>query len=133
MTKFNKDSFNYHGGYLTYTGDQGEMTKYYGQNGASCHETRKGLPMPAFIARFKYAATSSRGPWVTFLIKNFTVEEYLGRLEAGESPLEIMQSKGFILSHIKKWMKRDGFPITPAGYAAWNDRQRVLWEEKYGK
>jgi hypothetical protein len=116
MTKFNRDDFNYHGGYLTYTGEQGEMTEYYAQ---PCHPTREGMAKPAFIARFKYAQTSSRGPWVTFLIKNFTVEEYLGRMAAGETPLAIMESKGFVLSHIKKWLKEAGYPQTQEGYRQW--------------
>jgi len=116
MTKFNRDDFSYHGGYLTYNGEQGEMTEYYTQ---PCHPTREGIAKPAFIARFKYASTSSKGPWITFLCKNFTVEEYLGRMAAGETPLEIVQSKGFVLSHIKKWLKADGYPQTQAGYKQW--------------
>jgi hypothetical protein len=121
MTNFNRDDFNYHGGYLTYKGEQGTMTKYYGENGESCHPTRKGLPKDAFIARFKYATTSSKGPWITFLCKHFTVEEYLGRMAAGETPLAIMESKGFVLSHIKKWLKQDGYPQTQEGYRQWRE------------
>jgi hypothetical protein len=34
-----------------------------------------------FVARFKYKR-GSKGSFITFLIKNFTVEEYFGRLDA---------------------------------------------------
>jgi len=72
-----------------------------------------------FVARFKGPSRGSRGPFMTFLCKNFTVEEYFARLDAGETPLAIVGSKGFVLSHIKSWLKRDGYPPTKAGYDAW--------------
>lgn len=56
MTKFVRDQFSYWGGYLTYG------------------------PERLFIARFKYASTSSKPRWITFMCKNFTVES--GRLRA---------------------------------------------------
>lgn len=68
-----------------------------------------------FVARFKYG----RGGMATFatcLRKNFTVEEYFARMDAGEAPLPIAESKGYMLPHIKKWLKRDGYPVTQAGY-----------------
>lgn len=46
------------------------------------------------IARFKHSQ-KIRGRFITFLIKNFTVDEYLGRLAAGETPIDILKSKGF--------------------------------------
>jgi hypothetical protein len=69
-----------------------------------------------FIGRFKYGMKSSRSPFTNFLVKNFTVEEYFGRLAAGESPLKIAESKGFVPSHIKKILKNAGFPATAAGF-----------------
>ena len=95
MTKFEKADFNIQRG-----GGEAWVT-YRGQ----------------FVARFKYAAKTSAGPFVTFLCRNFTVEEYFGLLDAGESPLKAVEEKGFVLSHIKKWMKRDGFTC----YKAWMD------------
>jgi len=68
-----------------------------------------------FVARFKYAK-GSKASFLTFLTKNFTVEEYFGRLEQGESPLPILQSKGFIQPHIKKMLKEQGYPVTQAGF-----------------
>lgn len=66
------------------------------------------------IARFKYAR-SSRTSFVNFLIKNFTVEEYFARVAAGDTPLKIAESKGFILAHIKKALKELGYEVSVAG------------------
>ena len=71
---FNKDQFNFDGGYLTYDLLNGERN--------------------AFIARFKYN-NSLKGRFVTFLKNNFTVSEYLGYLETGMTPIAVLQSKGF--------------------------------------
>ena len=66
-----------------------------------------------FVARFR---TAGVGSFATCLRKNFTVEEYFGRLDGGESPLPIAESKGYVLPHIKKWLKQGGYPVTPAGF-----------------
>jgi hypothetical protein len=94
MTKFIKGNF-YGTEYVDYTNPVDGTTK--------------------FIARFKYAK-GSKASFLTFLTKNFTVEEYFGRLEKGESPLPILQSKGFIQPHIKKMLKAQGYPVTQAGF-----------------
>jgi hypothetical protein len=91
MTKFVREQFSYHGGYLSYGADR------------------------KFVARFKYAQTSSKGSWITFMVKNFTVEEYFSRLDERETPLAIMESKGYLLSHVKKILKAKGYPLTPEG------------------
>ena len=67
MTTFNKELFTWDGMYLTYQG--------------------------AFIVRFKYGSK----PWKSFrnfLVKNFTVEEYLKLAEA-TSPMEAVEVKGY--------------------------------------
>lgn len=71
MTKFDKSKFNYHGGYLTYDGK--------------------------FVARFKYRGGAKMGPFKSFLIKNFTVEEYFAIYNEGRgpAPLQILEAKGF--------------------------------------
>ena len=74
MTTFNKNQFDFDGGYLTYDLLNGECN--------------------AFIARFKYNK-SLKGRFVTFLKNNFTVSEYLGYLETGMTPIAVLQSKGF--------------------------------------
>lgn len=89
MTKFVKENFSNSGGYVTYNGK--------------------------FVARFKYAK-SGAGSFITFLIKNFTVEEYFDRMAAGEAPLKIVEDKGYLLPHIKTWLKRDGYEVSKAGF-----------------
>lgn len=89
MTKFVKENFCNSGGYVTYNGK--------------------------FVARFKYAK-SGAGSFITFLIKNFTVEEYFDRMAAGEAPLKIVEDKGYLLPHIKTWLKRDGYEVSKAGF-----------------
>ena len=91
MTKFAKENFTNSGGYITYG------------------EDRK------FVARFKYAKDGA-GSFITFLIKNYTVEEYFNLLDCGMAPLMIVQEKGYILPHIKRWLKRDGYEVSKAGF-----------------
>ena len=71
---FNKEQFDFFGGYLTYDLQNGERN--------------------AFIARFKYNK-SLKGRFVTFLKNNFTVSEYLGYLQTGMTPMAVLKSKGF--------------------------------------
>jgi hypothetical protein len=87
--QFVKEQFDCHGGYLTYQG--------------------------RFVARCKYRPTDASSVR-TFLIKNFTITEYFDRLAAGESPLPILESKGYLLPHIKKWLKEGGYPVNREGY-----------------
>jgi hypothetical protein len=93
MTKFNKDQFIIETGYKGYT-------------------TYCMVPMPCpwdqrkFVARHRVGGAKG---FANFIAKNFTVEEYFGRLEAGESPLAIVGSKGYIQPHVKKWMKAAGY------------------------
>ena len=89
MTKFVRENFSYHGGYLTYNGEHGS-SKYYSE---PCHPSRLGLPIHTFIARFKYGKKNWR-VWVTFLIKNFTIEEYV-TMSTATSPVEAMEAKGW--------------------------------------
>lgn len=65
-----------------------------------------------FVARFKHGG---RTPFLAFLVKNFTVEEYFARLEAGEMPLNILESKGYVSPTVKKLLKAAGFPQTVEG------------------
>jgi len=65
---FDKKAFSIHAGYITYNGK--------------------------FVARFKYRARNARG-FASFIAANFTPAEYFARMDAGELPLIIAQSKGF--------------------------------------
>lgn len=75
-----------------------------------------------FIARFKYAK-AGKGSFLTFLVKNFSVEEYFGRLDAGEAPLKVLESKGYLQPHIKKFLKQDGYEVSVAGFKKYIEDQ----------
>lgn len=66
-----------------------------------------------FVARFK---RGDRASFLAFLVKNFTVEEYFARLDAGEGPLTILESKGYLLPHIRRWLKQGGYEINARGF-----------------
>ena len=67
-----------------------------------------------FVARFK---RGSRNEFLSFLCKNFTVEEYFERLDAGVPPLTILESKGYIDPKLAKVLKILGFAPTVEGKA----------------
>ena len=90
MTKFVRESFSNHAGWVTYNNE--------------------------FVARFKYGAKPGAATFITFLIKNFTVEEYFGEIAKGVSPLKIVEAKGYLLPHIKRWLKAGGYSVDRAGY-----------------
>ena len=102
MTRFTKQNLIREGKYLFY------------QPAGSTYGDRK------FVARFR---TAGVGSFATCLRKNFTVEEYFDRLDAGECPLPIAESKGYLLPHIKRWLKKDGYPVNTAGYNIWFKNQ----------
>ena len=79
-----------------------------------------------FVARLKYGATSSAKSFVRFLINHFTVEEYFDRITNNEMPNDILRSKGYLLLHIRQWLKRDGYPQTVEGYQAWRRKRRAV-------
>ena len=68
-----------------------------------------------FVARFKHLP-ASKGTFLTFLVKHFTVEEYFAHIDNGIAPLTILENKGYILPHVKKLLKRFGYPLTKAGF-----------------
>lgn len=67
MTKFNKEDFSYHGGYLTYKG--------------------------TFIARFKHRGPITKAKFLKELIKNHTVENYTNAYLFGFAPIAILKDK----------------------------------------
>jgi hypothetical protein len=83
-----------------------------------------------FVARFKYAAKSSIGPFATCLRKNITAEDFFARIDSGDSPLDIVESFGFVHSHIKSWLRKDGYPTTQEGYRRWAEDQRAAREAR---
>ena len=104
---FKKDLFTYSGGYLSYDG--------------------------RFVARFKYR-TDTATNFKSFLIKNFTPAEYFGAYERTKSPRSILQSKGYLTTQDKKFL-RDGFPeilvrhMTLAGFSL--DQEGLIGFNRY--
>ena len=70
---FHKELFNWDGMYLT-----------YGNNSSDS----------VFIARFKYGRKPYK-KWITFLCKNFTVQEYLNASNE-TSPLKAIEDMGYV-------------------------------------
>ena len=115
MTQFDKTKFSYHGGYLMYNGTyEGQPTydEVYGKD--KIHPSRIGMPVELFIARFKYVFF--QGSFKNFLVKNFTVEEYATRYKNGESPLTMLEEKGFMTPQAKKLCKQNGMKPTQENY-----------------
>lgn len=80
MTQFYRNHFNYHGGYLTYGANR------------------------RFVARFKHGGKDKPG-FLSFLIKNFTVEEYFAALEAGTPPVKVLETKGYVPATVRKLLQ----------------------------
>jgi hypothetical protein len=91
MTQFSNENLNDSNGWLSYG------------------------PERKFVANFSKRG-GGKATFIKFLIKNFTVEEYFEMLETNKSPLGIAQTKGYVLPHIKKWLKDRGLPQTSAGF-----------------
>jgi hypothetical protein len=100
MTAFVKQNFYINGDYVDY--NIGDKSK--------------------FVARFKYAK-GGKASFVSFLIKNFSVEEYFSRLENQETPIGILETKGYVQPHVKKMLKAAGYPQTLAGRKAFISAQ----------
>ena len=118
MANFKREDFNYHGGYLMYSGDAGKCNEYY-PNDDSVHPTRKGTKKELFVARFKYSG-NDKGRFLTFLINNFTPEEFFTAVNSPNpnnpwsnpfSPAPVLAAKGYISSTIRKGMKKAGYTI----------------------
>jgi len=91
MTKFNKENFTYHGGYLMYNGPYVGSKTYEEVYGAeNCHPGRIGMQREAFIARFKYKGIVTKAAFVKELIKNHTVEGYLAALPDSMGPTIVL-------------------------------------------
>jgi|TARA_R110000796_G_scaffold121266_2_gene235438 hypothetical protein len=90
MTKFNKEDFSYHGGYLMYKGSYANKPVYADKPGV--HPTRVGTGIDLFIARFKYKGTPlTMSQFRKELIKNHTVESYAELMKTG-TPVGILSA-----------------------------------------
>ena len=92
MTIFDKEKFTFDGSFLMYEGSY-VGSKNMDEIHPDCHPSWVGKMKPAFIARFKYGSKPWKS-WVNFIVKNFTVKEYLS-LSEETSPRDAMQSKGY--------------------------------------
>jgi len=95
QTPFQKELFNYHGGYLTYTGKHSlskNFEEVYGLE--NLHPSNVGRHVDTFIARFKYNQRPWK-KWVNFICKNFTCEEWVSLAQTGMCPTDIIESKGY--------------------------------------
>ena len=90
MTKFDKTQFNWDGMYLTY--GQGQDRK--------------------FVARFKRGGMAH---FRSFLTKNFSVEEYFNLTDSGKSPIDVLETKGYVSHNVGKLLKRYGYPLSSEG------------------
>lgn len=89
MTKFEREHFEFFGGYLTYGRTLGDRR---------------------FVARFKYGRSGLAG-WISFMIKNISVEEYFKAYNAGNAPLQILEAYGYISPQMKKAIKAGKFTM----------------------
>jgi len=95
MVQFKKEGFRFDGMYLMYEGDLGVHGVYYFSNMAGgCHPTRHATQADLFIARFKYGRKNWK-TWVNFIVKNFTVDQWVELQKAGVSPVCAMKFRGF--------------------------------------
>jgi hypothetical protein len=65
-----------------------------------------------YVARFKHG---NRGNFMSFLQKNFTPVEYFTQLE-NSTPVEVLQTKGWLSPNCKRACKFGGYPETIEGY-----------------
>ena len=81
-----------------------------------------------FVARFKYIQTRAINDFKKFLIANFTPEEYFSREQKHEAPLVIMESKGYLLPHIRKMLKENNMLPTLENFHLYIRNQQALRE-----
>lgn len=101
MTKFVRSQFDYQGGYLTYRMNPSD-----------------GVYRGVFIARFK-RQRKDKASFLSFLIKNFSVEEYFALRDAGKAPAEILETKGYVSLTVRQILAKHGYPGTIAGRDAY--------------
>jgi len=68
-----------------------------------------------FIARFKRNGRDRAG-FISFLCKNFTVEEYVAAYKGGTAPAEILRTKGYVSATVKRILRDAGYPQTQEGF-----------------
>ena len=80
--------------------DCGEYVFYNHGGPGTCHFRNE----KKFVARFK---RGGKAAFIKFLKANFTPDEYFARRDMGETPLGILNAKGYVSPMMKKMMKRE--------------------------
>lgn len=57
----------------------------------------------------------NRGPFITFLVKHFEVEEYFEKAK-DLAPAKVLETKGYVSSVVKKILKDAGYPQNQFGF-----------------
>lgn len=104
MAAFTKENLHRDGDYV-----------YYAPNGNKWDRKNH-----VHIARMRMGAA---GTFMTHLRKNWAVEDFFAQREMGKTPLDVVRMTGYLMPHIKRWLKEDGFPQTVDGYEAWKIEQ----------
>ena len=91
-TFFNFDDFSWDGMYLMYEGRHSKSRNFEELN-PNCHKSRIGMPVPVFIARFKYGRkVAQKNRFIRKLCQGMiTVEQYADRTQY-EAPLDILNT-----------------------------------------
>ena len=99
VTFFNREDFQYHGGFLMYTAEYPGRPVYEDTPGT--HPSRVGTGRDLFIARFKrnYGVVT-KANFLTELIKNHTVESYTKAIDEKWAPVQILENVN------PAWMRR---------------------------
>jgi hypothetical protein len=96
--KFDRQNFVSRRGYLEY-----HIDPTIGRNGKPIFDVFGGK----LVGRFTTPGLKPlKGRFITFLIKNFTVDEYFNRLSKGEKWLDVAKSKGFNSELTKKQQQK---------------------------
>jgi hypothetical protein len=105
---------------LTVEGPRNEQWVYY--------RTAEGARR--VVARCKKGLKGGTGAadLARFIRKNFTVEEWFSLRET-LAPLEIAKTKGYILPHVRKWLREAGLPETMEGQRELRRRQWERYEK----
>ena len=93
-----------------------------------------GQPDNRFVARFRRGMGGPAG-FMAHLRKNWTVEDYFARLDAGLSPLAIVLLTGFVPNNMKRFLKEKGYTPNIAGYNKWkmdrDEQTRAEWKATF--
>lgn len=82
-----------------------------------------------FVARIRRGAGGTT-PFISFLMKNFEVEEYFNLLSQKDmAPLLVLETKGYISPNMKKVLKSYNLPCTQEGREELKKIMRQEWEK----